>query len=243
MLNDAKKWPWKFLVFQNVLPFVDVFTDFISGLNYYKEGHRLWASCIWALMWGPLLLSTSSDLINLLRRCIGKKRHEFPRQGVNLEMNSLNHDAEKSIPEEPEQTWFQKYEMNIWKFAAQIPFLQPVVHAIFTYKLYKAESGMDKALADYKKYKSRHFDDIKYSTGIKVTKNEVVTVAREYVKLKKEKSSILTTFQGIRIFELIGESGPQALLQLSIALRIGYIDWIQVRVEKSVLFIDQGSQM
>ena len=236
-MNGAKKWPWKFLVFQNVLPFVDVFTDFISGLNYYKEGHPLWASCIWALMWGPLLLSTSSDIINLLRRCIGKKSHEFPRQGENLEMKVFNDDAEKSIPEEPDQTWFQKYEMNIWKFAAQIPFLQPVVHAIFTYKLYKAESGMDKALADYKKYESRHFD------GNEVTKNEIVTEARKFVTLKEEKASILTTFQGIRIFELIGESGPQAVLQLSIALRIGYIDWIQVRVEKPVLFIDQRSQM
>ena len=36
-------------------------------------------------------------------------------------MKALNHDAEKSIPEEPDQTWFQKYEMNILKFAAQIP--------------------------------------------------------------------------------------------------------------------------
>ena len=64
-----------------------------------------------------------------------------------------------------------------------------------------------------------------------------------FVMLKEEKSSILTTFQGIRIFELIGESGPQAVLQLSIALRIGYIGWIQVRVEKPVFFIDQRSQM
>ena len=47
---------------------------------------------------------------------------------------------------------------------------------------------------------------------------------------------ILTVFQGIRIFELIGESGPQAALQLSIALRIGYINEIQVRILKDDLF-------
>ena len=138
-----------------------------------------------------------------------------------MEFKTIRHDVENQSSDTSVQTWFQKNEMKIWKFLAQIPFLQPVVHAVFTHKLYRAENGMEKALADYKKL------DLK-DLGEELKKN-VEASATDYVHWKKEKSSILTTFQGIRLFELIGESGPQAVLQLSIALRIGYIDWIQVR--------------
>ena len=120
--------------------------------------------------------------------------------------------------------------MKILKCLAQIPFLQPFIHAIFTHKLYKAESGMKKALEDY--HKNKDMVDLKNITEEQLMKlkSDVAAVARDYIRCKNEKSSILTTFQGIRLFELIGESGPQAILQVSIALRIGYTGWVQVRV-------------
>ena len=213
--------PWKFLIFQDVLPFADLITDFISGLKYQKDGHRYWALCTWTLMGVPLVLTISSEMLNLFRSCKNTKSHKPNRVGTTLELETIRHDVENQSRDESLQTWFQKNEMKIWKFLAQIPFLQPVVHAIFTHKLYRAESGMEKALADYKKLDLKDLGE--------ELKKKVETSATDYVHWKKEKSSILTTFQGIRLFELIGESGPQAVLQLSIALRIGYIDWIQVR--------------
>ena len=69
-------------------------------------------------------------------------------------------------------------------------------------------------------------------------KNDIEAAAKKYVYWKKEKSSILTIFQGIRLFELIGESGPQAILHVSIALRIGYTNWFQVRgIINKIIFL------
>ena len=217
--------PWKFILFQDLLPFADLITDFISGFNYYVAGHPHWAFCIWTLMWLPLVLSTSSESLNLFRSCKDKRSRQTSHE---MELKSLRlHDVEPR-KELPSQTWFQQHEMKILKILAQIPFLQPVVHGVFTHRLYKAERGMKKALADYK-------EDVIESKNIKEEelmkiKNKVVAAAQEYVRFKNERSSILTTFQGIRLFELVGESGPQAILQVSIALRIGYTDWVQVSI-------------
>ena len=67
-------------------------------------------------------------------------------------------------------------------------------------------------------------------------KNDIEAAARKYVYWKNEKSSILNIFKGIRLFELIGDSGPQAILHVSIALRIGYTNSLQVRgiINKSI---------
>ena len=35
--------PWKFLLFQFVLPTTDIVTDTLTGYNYHKQGHKLWA--------------------------------------------------------------------------------------------------------------------------------------------------------------------------------------------------------
>ena len=220
-LKKAKNLPWMFIIVQDLLPFADLFTDFITGVSYYED-HPHWAICIWALMWLPLLLSIFSEILPLLRRPRGKETRQQPQE---FEMKSLRKDDKEPKSIQPKPTWFEQHEMKILKFLAQIPFLQPVVHAIFTHKLYKAESGMEKALDIYKKMDKKKL-------GEKL-KNDVEAAAREYVQCKNEKSSILTTFQGIRLFELIGESGPQAILQVSIALRIGYTGWVQVRVTLS----------
>ena len=220
--------PWKFLFFQWLLPSVDLLTDGLSGINYHQEGHPLWAYSIWALMWGPLVLSVCSEVLNLFASCGGKKkkRQASPEEGASLEMKPRGEGVEPGAGEGTEPTWYQKNEEILLKFAAQIPFLQPVIHAIFALKLYRADGGIEKAKADYKKLQGEGG----------ATKEGVVAAAKDYVKWRKEKSRILTVFQGIRLFELIGESGPQAALQLSIALRIGYINWIQVRVLEDHLF-------
>ena len=87
---------------------------------------------------------------------------------------------------------------------------------------------MKMALDDYHKKDSVDLKKITEEQLMKL-KNDVEAAARDYIRCKNEKSSTLTTFQGIRLFELIGESGPQAILQVSIALRIGYTGWVQVR--------------
>lgn len=224
--NVASIIPWKFLFFQWLLPSADIVTDGWSGLNYHKEGHPLWAYSIWALMWGPLVLTVCSEVLNLFGSCSGKKkkRHASPKEGTSLEMKPRRGDLEGGASEGPELTWYKRNADLILKLAAQVPFLQPVIHAIFAIKLYRAEGGIEKAKADYK--------ELQGEGGVtkEGRKEGVVAAAKDYVKWRKEKSRILTVFQGIRLFELIGESGPQAALQLSIALRIGYIGEIQVRV-------------
>ena len=218
-----------FIIFQDLLPFADLFTDFISGFHYYEAGHLYWAICIWVLMSLPLVLSIFSELLPLLRLRSKKTR----QQSQDVEMKSLRQDDVEPKSVQPQQTWFQQHKMKILKCLAQIPFLQPFIHAIFTHKLYKAESGMKKALEDY--HKKKDLVDLKNITEEQLMKlkSDVEAVARDYIRCKNEKSSILTTFQGIRLFELIGESGPQAILQVSIALRIGYTGWVQVRVTLS----------
>ena len=234
-LKKAKHFPWMFIIFQDLLPFADLFTDFISGWEYYNEGHRHWAMCIWALMWLPLVLSIFSEILPLLRRPRSKDTHQ---QSEEFEMKSLRTDDEEPRSVLPKQTWFEQHEMKIMKFLAQIPFLQPFVHAIFTHKLYKAESGMKKALAKYLKLAEK---DITEEQLMELKKN-IEAVAKDYIQCKNEKSGILTTFQGIRLFELIGESGPQAILQVSIALRIGYTGWVQVRVTIIEINFCQGQE-
>ena len=183
--NGARAIPWKFLVFQILLPSTDLITDGWSGLNYYREGHPLWAYCIWGLMWGPLVLSITSETLNLKRRCQGKKKksHESPQVGTNLEMKAISSDVERNTSQEPDPTWFQKHEMRIWNFAAQIPFFQPIVHTIFAYKLYRAEDGMEKAEADYIKVKDWDVMDRREEM-----KDGVVEAGKKYVRWKKEKS-------------------------------------------------------
>ena len=185
MKNGAKAIPWKFLIFQILLPSTDLFTDGLSGLNYYQKGHPLWAYCIWGLMWGPLVLSITSETLNLKRRCQGKKMKskETPQEGTSLEMKDFSHDVERNTPQEIHLSWFQKYEMRIWNFAAQIPFFQPIVHTIFAYKLYRAEDGMEKAKADYIKVKDWDVMDRREEM-----KDGVVEAGKKYVGWKKEKS-------------------------------------------------------
>ena len=150
MLNKARNIPWKFIFFQDLLPFAELFTYFISGFHYYGAGHLHWAICIWILMWLPLLLSICAELFNLVRRSRDKRRRQSSKEGNNVEMRTpRDDDVEKHNKNEAEQTWFQKHEMKIWKFLAQVPFLQPIVHAIFTHKLYKAESGINQALVSH----------------------------------------------------------------------------------------------
>ena len=184
MSNEARNIPWKFIFFQDLLPFADLFTDFLSGFNYYEAGHLYWAICIWTLMWLPLVLSMFAELFNILRRSIDKSRRQSSREGNDVEMMTLSDDAEKHNKSEPEQTWFQKHEMKIWKFLAQVPFLQPAVHALFTHKLYKAESGINQALGDYKKLDKEQIGD--------PLKNKIEAAAKKYVHWKNKKSSILT---------------------------------------------------
>ena len=232
MLNKARNIPWKFIFFQDLLPFAVLFTAFTSGFHYYEAGHLHWAICIWILMWLPLLLSICAELFNLVRCSRDKRHRQSSREGNNLEMRTLRDgNVEKHNKNEAEQTWFQKNEMKIWKFLAQVPFLQPVVHIIFTHKLYKAESGINQALGDYKQLDKEQIGD--------TLKNKIEAAAKKYVHWKNKKSSILTIFQGIRLFELIGESGPQAILQVSIALRIGYTNWVQVReiINKIIFYV------
>ena len=62
----------------------------------------------------------------------------------------------------------------------------------------------------------------------KQMRDEVKRAARNYLDSKQKYCKLLNIFQGIRLYEVFGESGPQAVLQMSIAFRIGYTNYMQV---------------
>ena len=116
---------------------------------------------------------------------------------------------------------------TILKFLGLVPIFQPFVHSYFAYKLQEAQKKMIEAEGEYKKV------EVKVSRGVTHEQMEdlrmkVKSAAIKYVDNKKKYFKLVTIFQGIRLYEIIGESGPQAALQLSIFLRVGYINWIQV---------------
>ena len=116
---------------------------------------------------------------------------------------------------------------TILKFVGLVPLFQPFVHLYFAYKLQEAQKKMSEAKNEYKevaKIVSRGVTQ----EQIKDLRLKVKSAAKKFFENKKKYYKLVTIFQGIRLYEIIGESGPQAALQLSIALRVGYISSMQV---------------
>ena len=188
--------PWKFLFFELALPVFDIGSDIWAGFSYHNQGHRYWALSIWLLMLGPLVLAISSEVLQYLGRCIKKDA-----------TTSDNTDT-------------------VLKFVGLVPLFQPFVHLYFAYKLQEAQMKMNEAKDEYKAVAKIVSHGVSQDDREKIEElgSDVRSAAEKYLKNKKKYCKILTVFQGIRLYEIIGESGPQAALQLSIALRVGYIN-------------------
>ena len=128
--------PVRFFLLQFVLPISDTVTDTLTGYNYYMQGHVFWASCIWLLMSGPLVLKSLIEILKSIGHCTRKIRStrtssaqqeyelksesEQPHQSEHLERNALGRSNVSTIGENV-----------VLEFAATIPLFQPFVHLYF----------------------------------------------------------------------------------------------------------------
>ena len=230
--------PLKFLLLQLVLPVSDTVTDVLAGHSYYDQGHVYWASSIWLLMAGPLVLKTLVEMLKLIGKCSRKSRPtNESRIQEEHELSSLNERERSHHSEDPERNELGGQTSivsrigtdAIMEYAAAIPLLQPFVHLHFAYKLHEAAFEMEEAKEKYYVVE-REVKNCK-RRGVEPDKclgDDVKSLAKDYLKSRQTYCRLLTIFQGIRLYEVFGESGPQAVLQMSIAFRIGYTDYLQV---------------
>ena len=238
--------PWKFLLIHFALPVSDIVTDTLTGYNYHKRGHVRWARSIWLLMLGPLCLALCSESIRLIGKWVQSALSKPRSRDENVESGEQDDHADQDNKEDTVMNW-KKGSMikeNILKFAALVPLFQPFVHLYFAYRLREAVMGMEEAKDEYKNVEENVIGGVQKLKQNDITKMRslVHSAAQKYHRSKIDHGRIVTIFQGIRLYEIIGESGPQAVLQMSIAFRIGYIGFTQVLgVAISILSLASGA--
>ena len=229
--------PVKFLLLQLVLPVSDTVTDILTGFSYYKQGHVKWASSIWILMSGPLALKSLVGILKSIVNCSKRRKtasYQSPQE--KHELRTLNKVEEPQQSEDLQRDDLERqpsagnrFQTDVFmEYAATIPIFQPFVHLYFANQLQEADIGMGEAKKTYyaiekkvKKWKGGEDERIQM-------RDDVKRAARGYLDSKQKYCKLLNMFQGIRLYEVFGESGPQAVLQMSIAFRIGYTNYLQV---------------
>ena len=97
----------------------------------------------------------------------------------------------------------------------------PFVHIYFAYRITQLEIKMNNHKATYKNIIESSLEQDK-------TADHIRQVAAGFVRAKADLDKIMCIFQEIRLFEIVGESGPQAALQICFALRVGFTGWFQM---------------
>ena len=197
----ASSIPWKFVLTKVGLPLTDVVTDTKTGHDYIVSGETLWGVSILSVMVCPLI----SMLAYELTRYIHWKRNQ-------------NQDRD---PEEVK--WIRL------KILSQIPIFGQLLHAYFAYQIKVENKKMTDSLETYRDIKgqieTKGKDNIEIDGRVRTVQdiaNQLTTCSEVYTKAKKQRNRIMCIFQEIRLFEILGESGPQAALQICFALRKGY---------------------
>ena len=139
--------PVRFFLLQLVLPISDTVTDTLTGYSYYKRGHVYWASCIWLLMSGPLVLKSLIEILKSMVHCTRKIR--CTRRTSAREEYELKSESEQ-VHQSGRSNVSTIGENVVLEFAATIPLFQPFVHLYFANQLQEADIGMDEAKETYK---------------------------------------------------------------------------------------------
>lgn len=205
------------LIFEWGLPNGDLISDFLAGYTYILAGHVKWGACIISLMFGPLVL------ISLHVLC--KNLYRWYQEGCQPKTEIDGMKKLKMFQKE----WWKKKKWTTLKILAQVPFMMPFIHGYFLYSLSQLKKSMIECKEIYKKVRAAYDSGSKKSNEEKEwDKQEVKKAADNFVKARTEYNKITCIFQQIRLFEILGESGPQAATQIAIALRVGYVGPFQI---------------
>lgn len=200
-----------------ILPNVDLISDSLAGYNYIQAGHVKWGASIISQMFGPLLL------ISLYVSC--KNLNKWCRGGCQSKTETNGVKKLKMFQKE----WWGEKKWTTLKICAQVPVFMPFIHLYFLYSLSHLEKTMTEYKDIYKKVSEAYDSGSKKSDEEKERdKQEVEKAADDFVEANTEHNKIMCIFQQIRLFEILGESGPQAATQIAIALRVGYIGPFQI---------------
>ena len=120
------------------------------------------------------------------------------------------------------------------KICAHTVVFMPIVHIYFAHSIFSLELEMSNCIAMYQNI-------VNASPGLSA-KTEVEEIAKNYLKAKRRHNRIRCIFQEIRLFEIVGESGPQATAQICFALRTGYQGPFQIfSIFMSLLSLASGA--
>ena len=115
------------------------------------------------------------------------------------------------------------WKQSLMKISSHFPLFQPMVHIWFFLKLRKSKGIMLKARKFYQSFKPEDVTrDNLFHHQVQVKK-----AAKDYAGARKALSSLKTEFQEMKLYEAFGEAAPQAVLQFSIMLQVGYITPLQ----------------
>ena len=193
-----------FGVFQIGMTSVDVGTDGVQAYDYYKNENYWWGTSTVTIMFLPLVTSLVTEVLNnLIKYCHGD-----------------------------EVSWKESFR----KIGRHFPLAQTVVHLTYFLSLRSAKNTVIKA---HKFYKTFDPNDVSTKNGIEVGEDEVQSrrvyyrseiekAASAYVEAKEAYTKNLTEFQELKLYEAFGEAAPQAVLQFSIILQLGYISPLQI---------------
>ena len=74
-----------FLLFNSFLPLTDVFTDSITSFELHHDGHVLWSTMTFFLMWNPFIVHLLAFLFNFSRsKCNSRKQFEALKEFKHL---------------------------------------------------------------------------------------------------------------------------------------------------------------
>ena len=113
------------------------------------------------------------------------------------------------------------------------PFVQPFIHGFYLKRLISAKHQMEKSFEFYKSFDPSTMvtDD-----NLKDCQEDVRRAAEDYIEAKEKYLEIMTDFQKMKLYEVFGESAPQAALQIGIVLQVGTISWTQIITISTSLF-------
>ena len=128
---------------------------------------------------------------------------------------------------------FVRFRDRLPKFLWQCPIFQPVIHLSYLAELKQSKEVIVRSLQTYSLIND--FDSSSDEERKKQSKM-IKEAAENHHNAKNRYSQTLSDFQELRLYEVFAESAPQAAMQLSIMLQLGYLTQVQILTISTSLF-------
>ena len=120
------------------------------------------------------------------------------------------------------------WKESMMTIGSHIPLVQPFVHLYYLKRLMDAKSRIERSLSYYKAF-NKLFKPELITENIRTKfQQDILQAGDDYVKAMEEYQKIMTQFQQMKLFEVFGESAPQATLQIAIVLQLGTLSATQL---------------